>query len=257
MSGLRTSIGSVECVSRSRLCAPLLLLLVGATAAGAQVPDSIPSFERPNGALMRTVSLTYALSLTRASGQVTPLGTRTVSVSDSPFAGAPAWLIADARHGTVVETTDSVWLARADLTPIRWASTIGRAQLGAAFARDSAFGAIDMYQGRGSFAVPAATNTLLSAGMVERVIELLPLRDGYRAAATLMLVDGTSPRVVAAELVVVQSSRIDVARRATDCWLVALRAGAIEQRLWVSKDGSRVVRTEQAVADGLLVAVLL
>ncbi|MDB4915711.1 MAG: hypothetical protein JWM95_3355, partial [Gemmatimonadetes bacterium] len=104
--------------------------------------------------------------------------------------------------------------------------------------------------------VPLPANALLSAGMVERIIEMLPLHAGYRAAASLMLVDGLASHAVAADLSVDHDVRIDVAGRSVDCWLVALRAGAIEERLWVSKAGSRVVRTEQAVADGLLVSVL-
>jgi hypothetical protein len=35
--------------------------------------------------------------------------------------------------------------------------------------------------------------------------------------------------------------------------VVVLRAGAIEERLWVSKESPRVVRTEQPAAGGVLV----
>lgn len=247
-----TPIHSLRTLRRSIVA---LTLLCG--AAKAQVPDSLPSFDRPNGALMRSAALTYSLSLAKPGGQIVPLGTRLVTVTDAPLAGSPAWLIADARRGTAVETTDSVWLARADLAPARWTSTMGRAQLGASFTRDSAFGAVDTYQGRASFAVGVAANTLLSAGMVERVIELLPVHVGYRVTATLLLVEGSSPRAVPAEIAVDRDVRIDAGGRAVDCWLVTLRAGAIEERLWVAKDGTRVIRTEQAVADGLLVSVLV
>jgi hypothetical protein len=92
--------------------------------------------------------------------------------------------------------------------------------------------------------------------MIERVVELLPLRVGYRAAATLLLVEDSSPRPVLAELRVDREERTDVGGRSVDCWLVALRAGALEERLWVAKDGARVVRTEQALAGGLLSALL-
>ena len=226
-------------------------------AAGAQVPaDSVPSFERPNGALMRPATLVYALSLTRPDGAITPLGTRTVSISDAPLGGTPSWLIAEARLGTAVETTDSVSVARADLTPERWAATIGRSQLGASISRDSMFGAIDTYQGRTSFVVAVPSNTLLSAGMVERVIELLPLREGYRSAATLVLIDGLTPRLLSAEIIVERVEGVDVGGRTVECWRVALRSGVLEQRLWVAREGSRVVRTEQAVREGLMTSVL-
>ncbi|MEO5815311.1 MAG: hypothetical protein ABIT20_08535 [Gemmatimonadaceae bacterium] len=214
--------------------------------------DSSPTFERPNGSLMRTGSLTYTLSLTRPNGQITPLGTRTVSVSETTIGGTQGWLVAEARIGTVVESTDSVSLARADLSPARWSATIGRSQFGASFTRDSVFGAIVTYQGQSSFAMALPPGTLLSAGMVEHVIELLPLRAGYRASASLMIVDGPSPRALPAAIVVDREERVD----GIDSWVVSVRAGAIEQRLWVSKSGARVLRTEQAVTDGILASVL-
>jgi hypothetical protein len=221
------------------------------------VLDSLPAFERPNGALMRTVSLRYALSLTKRDSQVVPLGTRMVTVSDAMLGGTPGWLIAEARLGTAVETTDSVYLARADLTPERWSATIGRAQLGASFTRDSVFGAIDTYRGRSSFAMAVPAGALLSAGMLERVIELLPLRIGYRAGASLLLVDGATPHYLSAEIVVDREDRAPLAGGVTECWVVSIRAAGMEQRLWVSKSDSRVVRTEQSLSDGVLASVLL
>ncbi|MDB4892488.1 MAG: hypothetical protein JWL61_4343 [Gemmatimonadetes bacterium] len=214
--------------------------------------DSIPVFERPNGSLMRTGSLTYALSLTKPGGQVVPLGIRTVNVSETSIGGTQGWLVAESRTGSAVETTDSVYLARADLAPERWSATIGRAQLGASFTRDSVFGAIATYQGQASFAMALPPGALLSAGMVERVIELLPLRVGYRATASLVIVDGASPRALPAEIVVDREERVN----GMDSWVVSIRAGALEQRLWVSKRDSRVVRVEQTVPDGVLTSVL-
>jgi hypothetical protein len=218
--------------------------------------DSIPTFERPNGSLMRAGSLTYALSLAKANGEVVALGSRTVSVTETDIGGTQGWLVAEARTGTAVPSTDSVTLTRADLSPERWSATIGRAQLGASFSRDSMFAAIETYQGRSSFAMAVPPGALLSAGMVERVVELLPLRVGYRASASLVLVDGAAPRAVPAEIVVDREDRTDVGGRGVDCWLVSIRAGALEQRLWVAKDGSRVVRVEQAVAGGILSSML-
>jgi hypothetical protein len=133
---------------------------------------------------------------------------------------------------------------------------MGIAQLGVSFTRDSAFGAISTYQGRASFAIALPPDAVLSGGMVERIIEMLPLHLGYRAAATLVLVPGTTPQLVRAEIGIDREAPIDVAGRATDCWVVTLRVGAIEERLWVSKNGSRVVRIEQALADGVLVSAL-
>lgn len=227
-----------------------------APQAAPLAADSLPAFERPNGSLLRPGTLTYLLTLTRPSGTVIPLGVRTVSVSDAPMGGNPGWLIADARTGTVVPTFDSVFVARADLQPVRWNATIGRAQLGASFTRDSVFGAVQDYQGRASFALAIPANVLPSAGVLERVIELLPLREGYHSWASLLLVEALAPHIVPAEIVVERIESVETGNRSVDAWRVAVRWAATEQRLWVARDGTRVVRTEQMVRDGVLISVL-
>ncbi|CAN5880668.1 hypothetical protein BH11GEM1_BH11GEM1_23100 [soil metagenome] len=235
-------------------------------AAGAQLPgvvsvaaptaDTLPSFERPNGMLLRTGTLTYALSLAKPGGATTALGVRTVTIAEAQLGGAPGWLVADARTGTVVPTADSVYLSRADLAPERWSATNGSSRVGVSFSRDSIFGAVDSYQGRSSFALAVPSNVLLSAGMLERVLELLPLREGYHVGASLLLIEGASQHLVPAEIIVRPPEPVDVGGTTVDAWLVLLRWGANEERLWIARGATRVVRTEQAVAGGLLTSVL-
>lgn len=240
----------------------VLFGLMGAPGMLAQVPaaapstpvtiDTLPSFDRPNGTLLRTGTLNYALTLIRATGDTTPLGRRSVAVSEVVAGGVPSWLIAEARVGTVVETTDSVSLVRADLAPERWSATNGRSRFAASFSRDSMFGGVDTYQGRSSFGVPLPSSALLSAGMAERVIEMLPLREGYHVGAYLVIVAGQAPEVVRAEISVDSTETLTIGRQSVDCWRVVLRTPATEERLWVARDGARVVRTEQLVPGGTL-----
>jgi hypothetical protein len=133
----------------------------------------------------------------------------------------------------------------------------GRAQLGVSFTRDSAFGALQNYQGRSSFALGVPANVLLSTGMVQRVLELLPLAEGYHAGASLFVVEGLIPKLVPAEIVVERSEGVPVGGRTEEAWRVVLRWGETERRLWIARNGARVVRTEQAVPEGILAGVLL
>jgi hypothetical protein len=224
-------------------------------AASLVAPDSIAPFERPDGALLRPATYVYQLSLVRGAVSL-PLGQRVVEVSPANVGGQPGWLIAERRTGSAVPTSDSLWVRRDDLTPERWAATIDRAQLGVAFTRDSAFGAVQSYRGRASFAAAVPSDALLTGGMVERVIELLPLRGGYHAAASLLLFDLATPRALDAEILVERSERTRVGSTEVDCWIVVLRAGVLEQRLWVTRQSPRVVRTEQATQGGVLVGVI-
>jgi hypothetical protein len=225
------------------------------TPAAAAPSDSIPVFERPNGALLRPATLVYTLS-SRRDTLTTPLGTRTVSMLETIVDGTPTWLVAESRTGTAVETSDSLYLTRADLSPERWTAAIGKSQLAASFTRDTMFAAMQTYQGRSQFTAAVPAGVLLTPGMVDRVIELLPLQAGFRAGASLMLLEMGSPRTMPAELTVEREESCALPDRPGDCWVVLLRSGPIEERLWVTKLASRVVKTEQATGAGLLASAL-
>jgi hypothetical protein len=220
-------------------------------------PDSSPPIERPNSALVRAATYTYQLSLTRPGSAPTPLGVRTVQVTDAPMAGVPSWLIAESRTGSAVTTTDSLWVTRTDLSPERWMATIDRTQLAASFTPDSVYAAMQSYRGRSSFSAALPPGALLTPGMVDRVVELLPLRSGYRASAWLLLMEQGAARALPAELAVEREDRTRIGASDVNCWVVVLRAGVMEERLWVSKDAPRVVRTEQTVGGGVVVGVIV
>lgn len=254
---------------RSSRAAVVLLALAIAAPVAAQEPSSTPpgvvaptaavdslfAFEHPIGAPLRTGISTYRLSLLRDAGPVS-LGERTVEVTETQLGGAPTWLVAERRTGSAVPTSDSLWLARSELTPMRWTGTVDRAQLAASFSHDSIFGALQSYAGRSSFATPLLPGVLVTPGMTERIVEMLPLRVGYRAAASLILVDMGTPRALPAELSVEREDRIRTSAGDVDCWVVLLRAGAMEERLWVDKGKRLVVRTEQTTTSGRLVGEL-
>ena len=251
---------------RAGLALAALAALPGALAAqqGSNAPagvvappaDSVGPFERPDGASLRPGVSAFRLTLQR-DGRVTPLGTRTVDVSEAQLGGTAGWLIAERREGTVVPTSDSLWLSRSELAPERWVASIDRTKMAASFSRDSVFGAIQSYEGRSSFSSGVAPGAFVTPGMTERIIELLPLRVGYHALASLLLLDTGTPRTLPAEVIVEREERAHVGTSDVDAWVVLLRAGAIEERLWVSKSDRRVVRTEQRSGTGVLVAELL
>jgi len=259
----------VTCATGGLVALALIVVCARAPAIGAQdassasagvvapsaAIDSVSTFERPNGSAMRPSMTTYRLSLLRDVGP-TALGTRTVEVSESMLGGAPTWLIAERRTGSPVATTDSLWVARADLTPLRWVATVDRTQLAASFSRDSIFGALQSYSGRGSFTATLLPGALVTPGMAERVLELLPLTNGYRAGASLILVDVGTPRALPAEIAVEREERTRTSAGDVDCWVVVVRAGAMEERLWVDKSRRLVVRTEQRTSAGTIVGEL-
>ena len=235
---------------------------IGAQEAGAapgivapeSATDSAAPFGPVDGNLLRAGAASYRLTLVRSAGP-SELGTRTVEVNEASLGGTPTWLIVERRNGSAVPTADSLWLSRVDLVPLRWVASVGRTQLAASFARDSVFGAVQNYAGRSSFAAGVLPGLLVTAGMTEKIVELLPLRVGYRAGASLLLVDTGTPRALPAELVVEREERARTPGGGeVDCWVVHLRAGAMEEWLWVEKSRHTVVRAEQTSAVGRIVS---
>jgi hypothetical protein len=119
------------------------------------------------------------------------------------------------------------------------------------------FGVVQNYQGRSSFVLGIPGNLLLSGSHAERLLEMLPLAEGYRVAAMMLVIGGAQPVLAPAELVVEREEDVDVNGRSVRAWRVALRSGAIEARYWVSRDSTRIVRTEQALPSGLMVGTLV
>ena len=245
-------------------------------APPSAVTDSAGYFARPNGILLRPGTSTYQITLRRDT-VVIPLGVRTVTVSDAMLAGVSDWLIADARTGSAIATSDSLHLRRVDLAPMRWTARNGVSRLAVSFTSDSMFIALQDYQGRGSFADPIPPGALITSGMVDRLLELLPLSAEYRVNASVVVIDSGLPRALPAtisvegeETVTLGSSPVAVpptagsqvpaqqviSDQAVDCWRVVLRAGSVEKRYWVAKPWQRVVKTEQVTSGGVLTEML-
>ena len=236
------------------------------------VTDSAGYYARPNGMLLRADTSVYRLELRRDS-LIIPLGVHTITVSESMLGGVPEWLVAESRTGSAIATYDSLYLHRVDLTPVRWTARNGLSQLAVSFTTDSMFAALQDYQGRGSFAAGVPPGALVTAGMVDRLLELLPLSAGYRSAASLVSIESGAPQALPATITVEGEERVApssspiisqsaadsqavaprvIVDQVADCWLVVLRAGTLEKRYWVSKVPQRVVKTEQVTPAGVL-----
>lgn len=219
------------------------------------ITDSSGYFARPNGTLMHPDTAVYSLELRRDTLLI-PLGVRTVTVSASMMGGVPDWLVAESRTGTAIATYDSLHLHRADLTPMRWTARNGLSQLAVSFTTDSMFAALQDYQGRGSYAAGIPPGALVTPGMVDRILELLPLGAGYHTAASLVNIEAAGPQAVPATITVEGEEPVMLGTQAVDCWLVLLRTGTTEKRYWVQKVPQRVVKTERQSASGTVTEVL-
>ena len=177
------------------------------------------------------------LAITGDSAQ--RIGRRTLDVVPATFAQQQGWLLIETRTGAVV-AVESRYVAQ-DMRAMRWSATQGSATLAMVFARDSVFGATSGPGGRQSVVAPVPPKLIVSTGMLEALLPLLPLTSEWRDSVSVLAVSQASTSAVPAELAVVGSDE------ATGDWIVALRAPTHTLLLWVSRASGRVVRTQQPV----------
>jgi hypothetical protein len=189
-----------------------------------------------------------SLTLAR-DGAVQPLGQQTISFTDATYAGAPSWLILEARDGGGVPALDSLVVARHRLTPLHWGASIGQARLAAEFTRDSLYGATSSPLGRKSLIGPAPRGVIASEGMLDGLLRLLPIELGWSSDATLLVADVNGTRLVAGQLIVEREETVTVPAGTFESFVVALRTGNGEKRLWVSKEDRMVVRSTQVLGQ--------
>jgi hypothetical protein len=239
----------------------LLAALIPAAVLPAQERQGTPSASthlRLDATAVRPARYGYELTLTR-DGITQPLGTQTISFSDAVYAGAPSWLILEARSGTGISGLDSLVVTRDGLVPLHWGTSTGLARLAAEFARDSLYGATSSPLGKRTVVGPAPRGAIASEGMLDGIMQLAPIEDGWILDATLVVADVTGTRLVAARLMVEREEEVTVPAGTFPSWVVSVRTGNAEKWLWVSKEHRMVVKSSQALAqlDGAVLERLL
>lgn len=237
----------------SRRLAALALALAGAVAAfplGAQERSAAGALANPSsladlaGATLAPGSWSYASTVTRGTATV-ELARRTLSVRAAEHGGAPAWLILDETSARGQSMTDSLLVARADLRPLRRVADMGPMRIVLGFAGDSVRGTMTV-PGGGESTVALATSggapVVANSGMLESALTLLPLRAGWRGEVLQLAPSPMGTTLVPISLLVTGEEEVTVPAGTFDTWVLTASAGGAEQRLWVAKEGGRLVQ---------------
>jgi hypothetical protein len=210
-------------------------------ALGAQVPNI-------DATGLRQARYSYEVAITR-DGFTQPLGMQTISFADAVYAGAPGWLILEARDGGGIAGLDSVVASRDRFVPLHWGASIGPARLAAEFTRDTVYGATSSPLGRRSLIGAAPRGVIASEGMLDGLLQLAPIDRGWMADATLLVADLSGTRLVAARLMVEREEDVTVPAGTFPSWVVSLRTGNGEKWFWVAKEQQMVVKSSQTLAQ--------
>jgi hypothetical protein len=84
---------------------------------------------------------------------------------------------------------------------------------------------------------------------VDAVLASLPLAAAWRDSAEMLLIDSGGAALTPVNLAIEGEERITVPAGDFDCWIVSLETERASARLWVTKQGQLVARSEQILPE--------
>ena len=208
---------------------------------------------------IQPAQFSYRLTLTRDT-VVTPMGDQSVAISTLEYAGTPALLFARVGTEGVAAVSDSLIVRRADLRPLHWIASHGVARVAAEFTADSIYGASSSPLGRLNVVLPNRADLLVNSAAVDAAMASLPLAAAWRDSAEMLVVDAGGAALTPVTLAIEGEERITVPAGDFDCWILSLETERASARLWVTKQGQVVARSEQILPElegAILTRVLL
>jgi hypothetical protein len=243
------------------LVAAAAALAVAAPIAAQASRTSAARLDQPaTVARLKPMKWLYVISLVTGEGTPQRIGFRTLSLTDTSYAGEPAWLVIDSRQMHTVTYAESLYVARADLRPLYRVQHTPTGQTVSRYARDSIRTAFDDDSaGHAAAAMPAVSGALPALYLVEGLLSASPLGPNWSATARMTAIGRDSSGVVSLALATVGQDKIDVPDGLFDTWVLTLTLGKSEEKLWVRKSDGVVLREELPVAGmaGASVEMLL
>ena len=237
--------------------AALLSSFTLASLVGAQTPPTAEQQQRDSVPVHRLIldatkiqpaHFAYRLTLTRDT-VVNQIGDQSVAISMLEYAGTPALLLARVGTEGVAAVSDTLVVRRDDLRPLHWVASHGVARVAAEFTADSIYGASSSPLGRLNVVLPNRADLLVNTAAVDVVLASLPLAAAWRDSAEMLVVDGGGAALTPVGLAIEGEERITVPAGDFDCWIVSLEAERASARLWVTKLGQVVARSEQILPE--------
>jgi hypothetical protein len=239
------------------LAVALLTLLIGRAASAQAVSptttphvDTVPPAHRLalDATKIQAAHYTYRLQLTRDT-VTTPLGEQHFDVSETSYSGTPALMFARSGTQGVTATSDSLIVRRDDLRALHWIASAGPARLAAEFTPDSIFEAMTSPLGRQNVVLPNRWDVIANPMALDATLAALPLAASWRDSATTIVVDAGGAAITPMSIGVEGEERATVPAGEFDCWIVAVETERASARLWVTKQGQVVVRSEQILPE--------
>ena len=103
--------------------------------------------------------------------------------------------------------------------------------------------------GKQTIVLPNRGDIFVNAMALDAELAGLPLATAWRDSATMLVVDAGGAVLTPVSLSVEAEERIVVPAGEYDCWVVAVETERASSRMWVTKQGQVVVRSEQILPE--------
>jgi hypothetical protein len=146
-----------------------------------------PRLGKVSGSALRTGKVDLCVLVTQ-NGRSESLGSRTLTISPSAYQGTGAWLIIEAWDAGALSAADSLYVARADMTPLHRAVHMGVLHIENDFSSDSVTGKVSLPQGAVPMGLANRPGLMVNGNMLEVILQLVPLRRGWTGTADMLVV---------------------------------------------------------------------
>jgi hypothetical protein len=224
--------------------AALLLMAVPAVASAQGQDHAATSLlDAARDGKLRAGKWTYVTRLI-GEGQPRSLGFRTLEVRSSTYERTPAWLLVDTRRMATVTLAESLYVRRADLAPLLRAAHTADGESVTHFTHDSVSTSFSGPSGKSAVSTPNVPGVIPTTYLLEALTQSAPVGVGWRASAQLAALGRKQKQsgVIPVELRTVGEERILVPDGEFDCWLLSLKLGRSEQRIWVRKSDRVILK---------------
>ncbi|HXY31719.1 MAG TPA: hypothetical protein VEI06_13495 [Gemmatimonadaceae bacterium] len=186
----------------------------------------------------------------RSGGTANQLGHRTLEVVSSAYDGAPAWLVVDSRETRTFSLAESLYVAKSDLAPQHRIAHSAEDDVVAHYTRDSIVTTFAGQSGVKRVALPNEPSLVASLAFLEPLMQIEPLAEGWHATAPIVFVGPVEHGRTLLDLSVVGSDATLIPDGQFDAWVVSVKVGDSEEKLWVRKS-DRVVIKQSVPVHGM------
>lgn len=233
--------------------APATAMPAANTAAPAPAstiapPTSNPALVAPAAAMLKPSKITYAARIF-SQGQAHRLGWRTLELKEATYDGKSAWLLVESREINTITLTDSLYVAKTTLEPVKRVVHTPDQDIITRYTRDSILTTFAGDSG-GDVHVTMKNEPNLVGNIywLEPLFASVTFTPEWTGSATTVFIGPHDQAHVVMNLRVTGQDSLLVPDGTFDCWTLTLRVGETEEHLWVRKSDKVLIKMDTPVA---------